>query len=100
MQQTRSSFGIRLSNTKFDAPKKIGPQPVHPNGVLIGEIAFDVRRVQHAAEKESVCHIPKPAKDYKPLIFVFGVRNGHSEPTVYALELLSKPQLTELNSSF
>jgi hypothetical protein len=85
IQQTRSSISIHLSDAKFDAPKKIGPQPVHPNCVLICEIAFDVRRAQNATEKEGVWHVSKPAQDYKPLILVFGVSDGHSEPTVYAL---------------
>jgi hypothetical protein len=93
VQQTRGRISICTSNAKFDAAKKIGPKPVHPNGVLIREVAFDARRVQYTAEKESVWHVPKPAEDDKPLIRVFGVSDGHCKPTVYGLKLLSKPKL-------
>jgi len=35
-----------LPDAKFDAAKKIGPEQSIANGVLIGEVTFDARRVQ------------------------------------------------------
>ncbi len=51
------------------------------------------------AEKEGVWHVPISPEDYKALILVFGVSDGHSQATVYALLLLSKPKLPECQFS-
>src|SRR5260370_20697579 len=93
VQQTRGRISICTSNAKFDAAKKIGPKPVHPNGVLIREVKLDPRRVQDATEKERVRHVPIPAEDDKPLILVFGGSDRHSEPTAYCFKLFSNPNL-------
>jgi hypothetical protein len=41
LQQACSLVGICLSHAKFDAAKKIAPEPVHPNGVLICEVELN-----------------------------------------------------------
>src|SRR5260370_37490200 len=51
VQQTRVRITICTSNAKFDAAKKHGPKPAHPNVVLIREVKLDPRAVEDATDK-------------------------------------------------